>query len=1369
MSKFSIATYLMPYKSHVITVLLTYCPILLCCQNPSNFSHLSPSLDNRAINVSKTLQDSLGSIWMVCRPGILVYDGYNYVLIPNRTIFPNQKQNDVIEDIIADHKQNIWMTSKDGLLSMYDISTGKFKAINPLVNYNKVNKMMAKDKSVWLATDNGSLYQFQNASMDSITTLGELVSHEKIYDMEIGATDKIYLSTEQGNIYSYSLKSKDLSEVLGVFTGFPGNLTLAVDDSHRLWVGTETYGLFVYDEEKKAFVESSLFKSPVFNIHKEMFLNLFYDNSGYMWGGTDGGGLYKINTATGEIDLFTKQSANEFSLSSNSILNVSKDNRENIWITTNYGKLNILPYSNNSIYYHGGSENNTPLRILSIYKSTSGVLWIGTDGAGLTRITYNADGSTNEAQYFNDLALNRGFYVQSISEDNQSNIWFGTYKNGLWVHNTKKNTFKKHNIYNSSKQEATDIRTVFKDSKGRIWVGSNISTNIYSQDMVLLASFENDSNGTVGHSIVESILEDRDGTIYIGLYNRGFFEFVENESSLENSTFIDRSSNPHDEIKSVRSMVVGDRNELWLINDHGKLLRYNTRSKSYMSLSHIESMDEQNFSAVLKDDYDNLWISSTNGIKHIDVKNSVLSTYYSTDGLQDNHFLPRSAFKDKQGTLYFGGIKGFNSFDTRHLKKRVSEASLYITSIEILNQPASSLISSQITSGIFNVHSLRLEHDQSSFSFRFYAIDNILNPNFYYAYRLKGFDEDWITTQSERLATYTNIPPGTYTFEVKAGTRKGVWDISTKPIYIQIDQPIWNSAVAYVTYLLIFGGLLYAVWRWYRLRKRLFLEKINYKKESELHTLKMNFFAKMSHEIQTPITLILGPIEDMLKRAGQNGNLLLKQRLDIISYNANRLSKIGRELTLIRNKELDKLRLNVTKNDLFNDIDKICIAFKELARKRHIDFNIHCPKNLPEAWYDSEKIEHVIYNLLSNAFKFTPKEGNIQVNVVPINSKKSIKLSVIDSGPGIPKKELTNIFELFYQSKVGKKNKGTGIGLALTKDLIDLHKGAIEVDSSSLEGTIFTITVPITKSSYRKSEILHSESIEEVDTKPLAPSIVPPNTKESNRAKKTILIVEDNYYLQEFLKELLAGEYNIILAENGEEGYYYAKNNLPDLILSDVMMPKLNGIQMSEKLQKNQRTMHVPIIFLTAKNSTNSKISGLQSGAIEYIRKPFNTNELLLKVKNIISSHEHIISKYRKEVISNPEVNLDKSQDEVFLENLVSSINSRLDDAGFKMEELADSLNMGYSSLYRKCQSLTGHSLVDFVRLLRLKKAAILITKYGYNISEAAFMSGFNDPKYFSKCFKKEFKKTPASFKKEAQMGDVNFYLKKYELETGTS
>jgi signal transduction histidine kinase/DNA-binding response OmpR family regulator/ligand-binding sensor domain-containing protein len=1341
-----------------------WCSSFLFGQNQTNFNHLSPVLNNKVISIAQTEQDALGYMWMLFGNGVLKYDGYDYKLINNKTLFSKWQPTDIIKDIVSDDEKNIWLISESGLASKYNSSYGTYEDISSSIP-EPIQNIRAREGSVWLLTKNNILYKYTNSKITKVASIFDNTALKiTVKDMALTNPNDVFLSTDAGRLYHYEIKSKELNELIGPFTDFPGSLILTSDKNNKLWIGTETFGMFIYDATKKEFIQDHFFSDEKYNVDKELFLSLFSDSNGYIWGGTDGGGLYKINATTGEIYLFTKQDANPSSLESNTILNISEDNHKNIWISANYGKLNILHLNNTNIGYHEGSSNKTPQRILSILKSSKDILWIGTDGSGLTKVSTNAkDELTSESQYLKNIDVNNKYYVQTIIEDANANIWFGTYKNGLFFHDTKKNTFQNIAIINSKKQEGTDVRTIFKDSKNRIWVGSNTSLNVYSSALNLLAVFDVNTH-TLEGSVLQSIIEDQNGTIWFGT-KKNLFILKENLINLQNSTFSKQfnDASTH-KIKGVIHIANGNPNELWLISNEGKLFNYNTQSKTYRTFEHIESFNDVIITAVIADD-SKLWLSSNNGIICLNIKTNITETYYNTDGLQDNMFLPRSAFKDSQGILYFGNTKGVNFFNPKTLDKKISAAKIYINDVEILNQPIETLIPLQVTTGIYNLKSLDLKDTQSSFSFRFSAIDNILNPKYYYAFRLKGFDKEWITNHSERLATYTNIPAGDYTFEVKASTQTNSWDIETKKINVHIAQPYWNKPVAYVLYLLVLLLIIYAIRHWYALKKKLLLEKVNHKKENELHELKMNFFAKMSHEIQTPITLILGPIENMLSLAAQNGNLLLKQRLNIISNNAVRLSKIARELTLVRNKELGTLKLLVTRNSLCVHLEEISLSFKELARNKQIDFVINCPKSLINTWYDKEKIEHVIYNLLSNAFKFTPKEGHIQLNVVPTNSKNLIKISVTDSGYGIRKDELNTIFELFYQSNIGKKNRGSGIGLTLTKELIDLHKGKIEVKSIPNEGTTFTVTIPITEDAYTESERIETSDSEISNTNTNTDNNNSINLEESNSNKKTILIVEDNYDLQLFLKELLLLQYNILLAENGEEGYHYAKSNLPDLILSDVMMPKLDGIEMCEKLQKDGLTKHIPVILLTANNSTNSKISGLKSGAIEYISKPFNTNELLLKVKNIITSKEHIISKYRKEAINRPEVLLDKTQDEIFLENLVSSVNLRLDDADFKLEELADSLNMSYSRLYRKCQSLTGHSLVDFVRLFRLKKGAILLTKYGYNISETAFKTGFNDPKYFSKCFKKQFNKTPGNFKKEALKTDVNLYLKRYSIE----
>ncbi|MEO5787984.1 two-component regulator propeller domain-containing protein, partial [Gelidibacter sp.] len=990
-------------------------PITLCfflafitatiAQHHVNFTHLSPSSDNRSIAVSKTIQDVFGNIWMVQKGDLYLYDGYNYKFIDNQTIFPNAEEYQSIKDILIDDLKNIWVVSDGGLLTQYNHVKGIFEDLTPLLKNKNVSVITSHHKKVWLATKDGSIYAYTNSKMEPITTLpGWDAKTQNIADIAVGQNDDVFISTGNGNIIAYISSSKTMENLVAPFNNYPENLKLTTDAYNRLWIGTETKGLFLYDINRKEFIQDSFFKGNIHNIKSELFLNLYCDSNDFLWAGTDGGGLYKVNLTTGQVRLFTKLPRSEFSLSSNTIIHVNEDNHQNIWIVPNYGNLNILPNADNNIDYHEGSENQTPTRILSILKSSDNVLWAGTDGSGLTKISFNADGSTHEKQFFNDFSTNKGFYVQTIAEDNKGNIWFGTYKNGLWIYNSKKDEFRAVPVISLKNQNATDVRTIYKDKKGRLWVGSNTCLNIYSDNLELLASFEYNKNSLKG-TIVESIMETQNGMIWLGIYEGGLFQFNENHTHLSASTFVDFSilNDNLDRLKGVKYISEGTYNSLWLIDHSGKLLKYDTKNNIFSSFEDLKSISNRNLAAVINTGNDNLWISSNNGIVNFNTRDSIIKTYYITDGLQDNNFLSRSAFKDYKGMLYFGGAKGLNYFYPKDLYKKESHPILQINMIKVLNQPVEVLLPEQVSSGIENVQSLNLKYNESSFSIRFAALDNILYPKHFYAYRLKGFDKDWINSHLERSATYTNIPAGTYTFEVKAGTRDNVWDIPTKSITIVIEQPFWNKPIAWILYLCFFSLMVYGARRWYALKKNLLVERLSRKNENELNKMKMNFFAKMSHEIQTPLTLILGPIDDMIRNAEKNGNLLLKQRLNIIAYNTKRLSKIAYELTLVRNKELDKLRLMVTKSNLYKNIEEISQSFKELARRKNIDFTVICPKDLTDAWYDKEKIEHVIYNLLSNAFKFTPKEGNIVLTVTPINSKQMIMLSVANSGSGIPK------------------------------------------------------------------------------------------------------------------------------------------------------------------------------------------------------------------------------------------------------------------------------------------------------------------------------------------------------------------------------
>ncbi|WP_189663060.1 ATP-binding protein [Polaribacter sp. IC073] len=1321
-----------------------------------NVKHISPLYENKQLNISQIAHDSIGNIWMSSNYGILKYNGYSYNFIDIKEVFTALTSNDRIKQISSDNNNNIWIKSTKGLLTKYDSKSGTFTSIEHLIK-EPIEIIKPIRIGLLLATTSGKIYTVFNNKAKYICTVPNTASTEnRIISIEASRGNEFFISTNKGRVYNYSLKTNSMEEIVSDYSNYPGVTILQVDNNGKLWIGTEAHGLFIYDIKQRKLIQNSFLKGKTAGIKKEFFISFFYDTNGFIWAGTDGGGIYKINSETGKIIIYKNKFPNLFSISSNTIINISKDLQQNIWLVTNHGNANVIPTPNNNIKYHKGSISGTPVRVLSVYKSSKETLWIGTDGNGLTRIEKNK----NPKEYFNNIENN--FYIQSITEDDNANIWLGTYRNGLWKFNSKTEKFSKIIVTNKLNQEAKDVRTTFKDSKGRIWVGSTVSLNIYDKNEKLLAGFNNNKSPLNG-IVVESIIEDHANNIWIGQQDGGLYKFNEDLKSLVKSTFSRYSNADKKTASRIIDMSLGKKNEIWFINQDLDLELFNTKTTTFHEFRDLFPNKKHSFTSIVAKDSTNLWLSSYHGIHHFNVEKKEVISYYSSEGFQEEPYIIRSSFKDKDDQIYFGSSKGINFFDPTKLTKTQIKAHLFVTSIDILNKPAKQIIPEQIHSEIFNVNQLHLKYNQSSFTIKFAAIGNIINPNYNYSYRLKGFDKEWKSTYSEGSATYTNIPSGDYVFEIKANEINQPLNVLSKQINIAISPPIWQNSYAYLFYLLILFILIFSFSKWILIRRKLLINKISRRKEKELHKEKINFFTKMSHEIQTPITLILGPIDDMLKRAEQNGNLLLKERLNIISNNAGRLSRIARDLTLVRNRDLNRLNLSVTRNNLKENIDQICLSFKELARIKNIDFTINCPNNIENTWYDKDKVEHILYNILGNAFKYTPKEGNIQLTVKPLNKKEVLKISISDSGVGIQKEELADIFKLFYRSTNRNNAKGTGIGLALTKELIHLHKGKIKVESSKSEGTTFTIKLPVSENFYADDEKITSSKKEtqkkiETNTTNFTETIL---KNDINTTKKTILVVEDNLELQKFLQDLLLEHYNIILADNGKEGYYLAKNNLPDLIISDVMMPEMDGIEMCDVLSKDNLTKHIPIVLLTAKNSTQAKITGLKTGAIEYINKPFNSNELLLKIHNIIAAKESIISKYRKELINNPKVKIEKSQDELFLESLNKIVNERLSDSNFKVDELADKLNMSHSSLYRKCSSLTGLSLIDYIRQTRLNKAAVLLAKYGYNISEVAYLVGFNNPKYFSKSFKSQFKSTPKGFKNMASASkDIKVYLK---------
>jgi hypothetical protein len=1363
--------------------------LIICFAMPSfsqsqrNFVSLTKGKNLEYANFNSIQEDHLGFIWLSSRNGLFKYDGYDLTLIPFRDILSQKFKIERSPFSFVDNENKVWISLFNGKLIKIEnpdvfLTPGNSAAI-PAIN-QQISYTALVNNGIWIGSEKGTLYYFNDItrSIDSLTTLPILDKSNSRINSIIPVNDKtIFLSTEGGKIFSYNRSSSESIEL----QSFSLSVKLIKTQIGEVWAFINGEGIFIYDIAKNRLrkFESESFDPGKFK--KLLFYRLYEQNDGTVWVGTDGAGLLSIDPVSKKINTYMHNPLNKFSLKNNTVLSICEDKHQNIWVVTKGGEVQILPNSANQIKYYSGSKDNSPSRILSIFKDSGQNLWCGTDGKGLSKVTPEG--------YIHHFSANSqnpngfpGQYIQTIQDDKEGNILIGTYLNGLWIYLKNSKTFQKINLKKSNESNVIDIRHLYRDKKDRIWVTTFNGLYVFSSDLQKTETFYSHKNGLYG-DVSQSICEDNSGRLWIALNNGGLFALQEDQNNFSESYFqqhlyFDKNSADNHNY-NITSMEFGPNNILWLITVSGALIRYDVTEQKFSSYKDYDAFKNISLSAIEIDDKNQLWLSSDNGIIQFNPETEEIEHYYQTDGLQGDHYLKRSSFKDAENNLYFGGSNGLDAFDPSMMEPKSSSAKLYFTDIDVLNQTVHKLVPDQVKNGINNIETIKLKYNQSSFSFRFSALDNLLNSNYHYAYRLKGFNDEWIVPNKELVGTFTNIKDGDYLFEVKAGTKKGIWDIPPKSIHLFISPPWWFSSWAYLVYLIISGLIFYYLYSWFSLNSKLRKEEWLHRKESEMYALKMNFFAKMSHEIQTPLTLILGPIEDLLRTSAHHNQAFLK-KLKIISNNARRLSKITTELTSLRDKELGKFQLKVTKNNIIKNLKTICLSFEDLAQFKSIHFLQHYPTESLNIWCDSDKIEHVIYNLLFNAFKFTPRGGEVQLIVNKTSNSKEIKISIHDTGPGIPKDELDKIFGLFYQSKLGKKLKGEGIGLALAKEIVEMHHGNISVESTKGLGTKFTFTLPNEKSVFKENAIIEEPNfigsefhvsdsspahlMEEETKSILLPKSLDKESIDFDKTK-TLLIVEDNHNMQIFLESVFEAKYHVIFADDGEKGIRMVNEHNPDLIISDVMMPNLNGIEMSKILHKQKFTQHIPIILMSAHIQENTKVRGLKTGAVEFIQKPFDIQELMLKVDNIIYQSDKIITRYKTNTISSPDNNNEMSSDEQFISNLVNAIQENSDNPNFKLESLSQSLNMSYSSIYRKCQAITGKSLVEYVRWIRIKKSIFLLINKGHSISEAAYLSGFNNPKYYTKCFKKEIGVSPNNLKKEASQKGIIKTMEKYNLE----
>ena len=1346
--------------------------------------------------VVATAQDADGFIWIGTRDGLNKYDSRKFVVYKHDPEDKNSLSANSIYCLLTDSKGTLWVGTGNGL-NVYSPAKDNFKRIyhhsdDQSITSNSITCLFEdRDKNIWIGTRQGlnvlvsgdslQFHRFLHSDDNENSLVHNYVRciyQDRQGDLWIGTANGIsklaYNHPEDYQFTSFTPRSLGFAHQLD-------NLINAFSEDHNgsLLIGTEKEGIQLLDQSTgKAYAWEYSQKT---DINTESVRVIQKDEWNNYWIGTVDG-LHIIHPKEGSFVKLNNQPNDPTSLSDNSILSLFVDKSGTFWIGTFYGGINT--YNPLSKQFHTFTVNEkgpgSRFKVASqLVKNAAGDIWLATDGNGL----FFKDASDNKVKHYKNIpddpgSLNydkikcllleegKGLWVGTLKglsfldfathqfvryprkarsgrllyddkiydllKDQQGRLWIASYNAGLCYLDAPANHFVPYIPSDPTPIALKNPTYLFEDSKQNVWVGSGSGLHILYRNEKKLKPFEIDQAGSaiLNSSFILCIKESSTGVIWVGTRGKGLFMINPEADQLKN-----------------------------IMENHG--LSGNT------------------IFGMLEDDSDHVWVSTENGLSRMNPENFAISVYDKSDGLACKEFSFNSSHRDDDGYMYFGGYNGLVVFHPDSIRANKRVPPLAFTKISLFNKGVQ--IGAQnglLQQSINKTDHLTFHHNQNVFSIEFAAL-NFINPEKnQYAYKLKGFEDEWNYVK-EPIATYMNLNRGNYTLLIKGSNNDGLWNDTPLAISITVLPPPWKSWWAYSLYTLVFFTLLYIWTRFYRTRvqleHKLEIEHLEMTRQQELHQSKLNFFNNIAHEIRTPLTLVISPIEHMMQKYVSDP--FLQKQLSIVTSNTNRLLRLLSQLLDFHKQETGNVPLKITEGNIVQLLKEIQNSFRGFADSRKIEFAFQCDHEKINADYDPAELEKAFYNLLANAFKFTPSGGKVSIKLhlesgkemvkrnmadfVIAEDQTYIKIIIEDNGLGISPQHLTHIFHRFYQAEhSGIHEAGFGIGLALTKGIIDLHQGHINVESREATQTTsgftrFTVFLPVHGVHYEKEAysaydslpvlpLMHPEYIEGPE-KTVTPKVCEKG-KQGKCEKPQVLIIEDNTEIRAYLKNILNEKYEVLEAANGKYGWEVATEKLPDIILSDIVMPEMSGLELVSKLKKDERTDHIPVLLLTARGSLSNQLEGFNRGADDYISKPFNIQMLMLKIGNRLVTREKLKEKFKRIVTLQPQFEEVKSPEDRFLQKLMDILESHVSDPDFNVSQLVMEIGMSRPVLFRKIKMLTGLSVIDLIKSVRLKKAEMLLKQNKLSIAEVAFHVGFNDPKYFSKSFRSHFGKTPSQY-----------------------
>ena len=1323
------------------------------------------------------IQDREGYLWFTTGNGVVRYDGYKFQSYVNKSGDTTSFTNDVAWCSYVDKEGTLWFGSGDGLekfnrrtnnftnylpdkfakghvigniiISILEdrsgifwvtTSTGVFKfnkisgKFSPVqYDYDSTNgtythynfPFVAKDGSLWFASGQGlDKFNYESGKIvhywrdpQKREINNDSFSKYFIHSICEDSNGTLWLGTNKG-IVEFNKKSNTFTNYLPDaslrnFNNVNRVVALCFDPSGLLWVGTGK-GIFTFDTNSKRFAQKFINKSNhvFYYLGNNFITSLYIDPSGALWVGTLSDGIYKVILKKLPYKRYFPGGVHQVLKGKDGILWIVKDLKGKIKFDTRTEQIIPTNFGTN----------------LSIHPDKSGNMYVKNNNSN-----YLSKVEDGKIIRYNLLKEPGTIYFEETM-----GIWYGAIQGGgLYFLDFK--TGNASEIFNTK----TRINVIYKDSQGLVWTATVMGIlNCYSTKNKLVSEYISDPK---------------------------------NPSSINGRTFFD---------------IYEDKTgNVWFATDVG-LNRFVPSTKTFIHFTEKDGLSGNTVYDILEDDHGNLWLATNQGITKFIPQTNQFKNFDILHGRSYSNWWNRLAVKMDNGEMFFGRSYGLIRFYPDSIKENIYIPPIVITSIKLFDKP--------VPFG----KEINLSYDRNYLSFEFAALSYYNSERNQYAYKLEGVDKDWVYSGTRRYASYPNLEPGRYIFRVKGSNNDGIWNEAGTSISIIISPPWWKTYWAYISYGLILVLILYGIRRYelnrIELKDKVKLDTAVLKEREKMDKIKSRFFANISHEFRTPLTLIKGPAEKIISNTSEN----IKKDAGLIKKNSTQLLQLVNQLLDLSKLESGKLKLEAAKGNIVSFVKGIALSFESLSEEKDITLKIFSEKDLIEVYFDREKMIKILSNILSNAFKFTQQNGKITVSItesatlpgevltnkgvssqpkadqtsaerVSASSKipnKSVKIKIRDTGIGILKVEIPKLFDRFYQvdSSFTTEYEGTGIGLALTKELVELHHGSISVESEREKWTEFTLSFPLGRNHLTDEDIVPDEKASKPKGLVSKQDYYFPESIKNKREdeieadslkeeKTIVLVVEDNYDMREYIKESLENDYYVEEAVNGEQGVRKAKNIIPDLIISDMMMPKMDGNEMTKILKNDEKTSHIPIIILTAKSGQENKLEGLETGADDYLTKPFDLKELQVRINNLINIRRKLQEKFRSTKYVNTQTEFSsqydkiktlklKGIDEKFINKVLSVIEEHISEESFSVEKLGNDVGMSKAQFYRKLTALTGMPPSIYLRTVRLVKAKKMIEEKQGNISEIAFSVGFSSPSYFAKCFKDEFGYTPSNF-----------------------